>query len=152
MKNIVIILFLSAVIISCAESKKEKEPIKIGQNTTEAKKPQSELEKSIERGALVYKDFCNQCHRPKGKGVGRSFPPLAGSDYLMENREESIRGIKYGQKGEITVNGIIYNGIMTPMGLSDAEVADVMNYITNSWGNKNDNIITVEEVSEIIKK
>ena len=40
---------------------------------------------------------------------------------------------------------------MVAMGLSDDEVADVMNYITNSWGNKNDKIITEEEVSKIKK-
>ena len=131
MKNIVALIILSVIIISCTNGKKETHS-KIGQNTSALKKPQSELEKSITRGALVYKDFCNQCHRPKGKGVGRSFPPLAGSDYLIEKRAESIRGIKYGQKGEITVNGKVYNGVMTPLGLSDEEVADVMNYITNS--------------------
>ena len=152
MKNIFLIAILSVAIISCAEGKKEKEQIKIGQNLTEKKLPQSELEKSIQRGAIVYKDFCNQCHRPNGKGVGRSFPPLAGSDYLMENREKSIRGIKYGQKGEITVNGKIYNGVMTPMGLSDEEVVDVMNYITNSWGNKTDKVTTLEEVTAIEKE
>lgn len=152
MKKSIVMMVLSVTLLSCAESKKEKEQIKIGQNTTETKKPQSELEKSMARGAIVYKDFCNQCHRPNGKGVGRSFPPLAGSDYLFEKREASIRGIKYGQQGEITVNGKIYNGVMTPMGLSDQEVVDVMNYITNTWGNKSDKITTLEEVNAIQKE
>ena len=71
------------------------------------------------------------------------------SDYLKDNRELSIKSIKYGQKGEITVNGVIYNGVMAPMGLTDEEVADVMNYITNAWGNTNNKMITVEEVSQI---
>ena len=78
-------------------------------------------------------------------------PPLAKSDYLIKNREASIRGIKFGQQGELTVNGKKYNSIMAPMGLSDNEVADVMNYITNSWGNKNDKMITKEEVTKIKK-
>ncbi|MFC7358271.1 c-type cytochrome [Jejudonia soesokkakensis] len=152
MRKSILLIILSVAICSCSENKKEKEQIKIGQTTTEIRKPQSELEKSIERGAIVYKDFCNQCHRPNGKGVGRSFPPLANSDYLFEHREASIRGIKYGQQGEITVNGKIYNGVMTPMGLSDQEVVDVMNYITNSWGNKSDKITTLEEVTAIEKE
>ncbi len=109
------------------------------------------LKESIQRGHEIYTDFCVSCHLTNGKGVERVYPPLANSDYLKKNRVASIRGIKYGQKGAIVVNGKTYNGYMAPLGLSDDEVADVMNYITNSWGNKNDKIITEEEVSKIKK-
>ena len=107
------------------------------------------LKNSVERGKVIYTDFCVSCHSPNGEGVKNVNPPLAKSDYLVKNREASLRGIKFGQQGEMTVNGEKYNSIMTPMGLSDDEVADVMNYITNSWGNKNDNKITEIEVSKI---
>lgn len=95
------------------------------------------------------KDFCMQCHLPDGKGVPKAFPPLDKSDYLMGKRNESIKAVKYGLSGEITVNGQNYNTAMVPLGLMDDEVADVMNYITNSWSNKNPKMITVEEVSKI---
>lgn len=91
------------------------------------------LEASIKRGREIYNDFCSSCHLPSGKGIGKTYPPLAPSDYLMNNRTASIKAIKYGLKGEITVNGQKYNGFMAPMGLDDNEIADVMNYITNSW-------------------
>jgi len=110
---------------------------------------QDPLKESIERGSEIYADFCMNCHMPNGEGVENTFPPLAKSDFLKEKREESIRGIKYGQKGEIVVNGITYNGYMAPLGLSDEEVADVMNYITNSWGNSNKKMITVKEVAAL---
>lgn len=113
--------------------------------------PQDPLKESIERGNEIYTDFCISCHLPNGEGVESVFPPLAKSDYLIKNREGSIRGIKYGQEGEIVVNGKTYNGMMAALGLSDDEVADVMNYITNSWGNKNDKIVTEEEVSKVKK-
>lgn len=109
------------------------------------------LKKSIERGSEIYTDFCISCHLPNGNGVERIYPPLAKSDYLMKNREASIKGIKYGQEGEIIVNGKKYNSNMAALGLSDDEVADVMNYITNSWGNKNDKMVTEDEVSKIKK-
>lgn len=109
------------------------------------------LKNSFERGKLIYTDFCITCHLPNGEGVKDVNPPLAKSDYLVKNREASIRGVKFGQQGEITVNGKKYNNIMAPMGLSDNEVADVMNYITNSWGNKNDKIVTELEVSKFKK-
>lgn len=111
-----------------------------------------ELEESINRGAEIYSDFCINCHMANGEGVEKTFPPLAKSDFLLNKREESIRGVKYGQQGYILVNGVAYNNIMPPMGLEDEEISDVMNYILNSWGNKSDSIVTPEEVSMNINK
>lgn len=108
------------------------------------------LKESIKRGADVYADFCITCHLPTGKGVSGAFPPLAESDYL-EDREATIKAIKYGLRGEITVNGETYKGFMARLGLEDDEVADVMNYITNSWGNENKDIVTQEEVAAVKK-
>tara|TARA_R110002167_G_scaffold260194_4_gene466711 strand:- start:139 stop:552 length:414 start_codon:yes stop_codon:yes gene_type:complete len=109
------------------------------------------LEESIQRGSEIYADFCVTCHLTEGEGVANAFPPLAKSDYLMNNREGSIRGIKYGQQGKLVVNGATYNSVMAPLGLEDEEIADVMNYILHSWGNTSDKIVTVEEVKAISK-
>lgn len=114
--------------------------------------PQTDpLKESITRGHEIYTDFCISCHLSNGEGVENIYPPLAKSDFLIQKREESIRAIKYGQEGEIVVNKKTYNSNMAALGLSDDEVADVMNYITNSWGNKNDKIVTKEEVSKLQK-
>uniref|UniRef100_UPI004048E596 c-type cytochrome n=1 Tax=Mariniflexile sp. TaxID=1979402 RepID=UPI004048E596 len=51
----------------------------------------------MERGHGIYTDFCMSCHLPNGDGVESVYPPLANSDYLLKNREASIRGIKFGQ-------------------------------------------------------
>ncbi|MGY8924152.1 MAG: c-type cytochrome, partial [Flavobacteriales bacterium] len=67
------------------------------------------LKESIKRGNAVYSDFCINCHLPNGEGVQNIYPPLANSDYLKANRRTSIKGVKYGLKGEITVNGLQYN-------------------------------------------
>jgi mono/diheme cytochrome c family protein len=107
------------------------------------------LEKSIEDGAEIYQDFCLQCHLESGQGVSGVFPPLAGSDYLLDNIDRSIRGIKYGLSGTIVVNDEEYNGIMQNQGLENLEIADVMNYILNNWGNQSDEIITAQRVSAI---
>ena len=128
------ILITMLFLMSCNESNTKQNP---------------ELLKSIERGAVVYEDFCMQCYLFDGKGVPNAFPPLDTSDYLMGKRDESIRAVKYGISGEIIVNGEKYNSAMASLGLTDAEVADVMNYVTNSWSNKNSKMITVEEVSKI---
>lgn len=110
----------------------------------------NELLKSITRGKEVYTDFCIQCHLGNGKG-NTSNPPLANSDWLVNKRKESIHAVKYGQSGPIVVNGKTYNSVMSPMGLTDEEVADVMNYIMNSWGNKQSKMVTVVEVSGVKK-
>jgi mono/diheme cytochrome c family protein len=137
MKNTMLYIFITLLsLLSCNDSPKSE-----NQNP--------KLQESIQRGEAVYSDLCITCHLPDGKGVPKIFPPLANSDYLKNKRAESIKAIKYGMSGEITVNGVKYNTPMAALGLTNKEVADVMNYITNSWGNKNDKIITEDEVSKI---
>lgn len=110
-----------------------------------------ELHDSIQRGKDIYSDFCVTCHLANGEGVAYTYPPLANSDYLMNNREASIQGVKYGRMGELTVNGVTYNNTMMPLGLEDEEIADVMNYVLNSWGNSGAKMVTVQEVNSIVK-
>ena len=142
MKKIISIVFLGLLMFSF--TKKENSYTEIDQD--------SKFTESIKRGKEVYTDMCISCHMANGEGLPKIYPPLAKSDYLMEKREASISAIKYGLKGKIVVNGITYKNMMSRLGLLDDEVADVMNYITNSWGNKNQNMITVEEVKAVSKK
>ncbi|MFE3848325.1 c-type cytochrome [Flavobacterium sp. LB3P45] len=102
-------------------------------------------------GKEIYADFCMQCHGANGKGDGKNFPPLAGSDWLKTKRNQSIAAVKFGQSGEIIVNKIKFNSSMPAMGLTDQEVADVMNYIMTSWSNKQTKIVTEKEVAAIKK-
>lgn len=102
-------------------------------------------------GKEIYADFCIQCHGAAGKGDGTNFPPLAGSSWLKNKRKASIAAVKYGKNGMMIVNGKWYNGNMPAMGLSDQEVADVMNYIMTSWSNKQTKVVTVTEVAAIKK-
>ena len=106
---------------------------------------------SILSGSEIYMDFCIRCHLPNGEGVKDIFPPLKKSDYLLNNIDKSIAGLKYGLKGKIEVNNIIYDGIMINQGLDNEEIADVMNYILNQWGNESEEFITSSRVSEISK-
>lgn len=110
------------------------------------------LQESMARGNKIYNEFCITCHLADGKGTEGAFPPIAQSDFLLNNRTASIKAVKYGQKGEIIVNEIKYNNLMTPLGLYDDEVADVMNFIFNSWGNTSDKLVTTEEVEKVKKE
>ena len=150
MKPTTILAILLIFLASCKEEVKKSEASLIPESKKTSMQ-QTPLQESMERGEAVYLDFCKRCHLPNGKGIGKTYPPLKGSDWLTDKRQESIHSVKYGLNGEIQVNGKTYNNVMTPMGLSDEEVADVMNYVMNSWGNTQDNMVTEAEVSEIKK-
>ncbi|MFV8324709.1 c-type cytochrome [Flavobacterium sp. ZS1P14] len=100
-------------------------------------------------GKEIYLDFCIQCHGANGKGDSKNFPVLDGSDWLINKRAQSIHAVKFGQSGQIIVNKMKFNNSMPPMGLSNQEVADVMNYIMNSWSNKQSKLVTEKEVAGI---
>lgn len=109
---------------------------------------QDSLDASIERGKELYEGYCITCHLPTGKGIPGTFPPLAQADYLLQNKRGSINAIKNGMRGEVVVNGETYNTVMSPLGLSDEEVRDVMNYILNAWGNEGGSV-TLKEVESV---
>jgi len=108
-----------------------------------------EVAESISRGARIYNNFCATCHLGSGQGIANAFPPLNKSDWLQQRRQESIKAVKHGLKGPIEVNGQEYNSVMTDLGLTDQEVADVMNYILTAWDNNIGPAVTVEEVAEL---
>lgn len=110
------------------------------------------LKESMERGNLIYEEFCVRCHKADGLGYKKFYPPLAGSDWLTDKRAESISAVKFGLKGLITVNGIEYKKSMSNPGIENNEIADVMNYIMNSWENTQEKMVTEKEVSAIQKK
>lgn len=118
-------------------------------NSNQGSKSEKNLKASMEKGKQLYDVYCISCHMQEGQGVKNVFPPLAKSDFLMGDIPRAIHVVKYGQQGEITVNGQTYNSVMTPLGISDEEVADILNYVTNSWGNTNETLITPKQVSKI---
>ena len=94
------------------------------------------LQESMKRGKEVYILYCQNCHMENGEGMEGVNPPLAKTTYLKDAKK-NIGYILNGQTGEITVNGKKYNAIMNPLNyLDDKQVADVLNYVRNSWGNK----------------
>jgi nitrite reductase (NO-forming) len=102
----------------------------------------------IERGKQVYMQTCFVCHQPNGQGLPGVFPPLAKSDFMMEDKDRSIRGIIKGISGEIVVNGKKYNGVMPPVPISDDQIANVLTYVRNSWGNTGE-VVTLDDVKRV---
>ena len=86
-------------------------------------------------GLEVYNSDCKACHQSTGMGIASVFPPLAKSDFLKD-KEGTIKQVLNGSEGEMVVNGVTYNGVMTPFNsLSNQQIADVLNFVYNSWGN-----------------
>lgn len=103
------------------------------------------------KGAKLYGLYCSICHQPNGMGVPGQFPPLAGSEWVLEEGPNRIiRLILNGIQGPITVNGQPYNNAMPPWRdqMNDADLAAVATYIRTTWGNKA-SAVKPEEVKAI---
>lgn len=145
-----ILVFTLIILLGGCKSGKEKKDQ--GKNSSEETAFQNpETRESFSRGAKIYSNFCASCHLSNGEGIPNAFPPIAGSNWLTEKREETIRAVKYGLQGVVQVNGEEYNSFMPAMGLSDEEVTDVLNYIFNAWENNIDEPATVAEVKAVKK-
>ncbi|MFY7998456.1 MAG: c-type cytochrome [Candidatus Kapaibacteriota bacterium] len=99
------------------------------------------------KGEKVYKGYCQTCHQANGQGLASVYPPVAASDYIKKNGIKDVAlGVLWGRNGKMTVNGKEYNGVMAaiPSNYTDEDVAGVVTYVMNSWGNPGGTITTAE--------
>ena len=96
--------------------------------------PKSKPQK-IEAGRRLFSSICAACHQPTGRGVPNVFPPLAGSDFLNADKNRAIKTVINGRQGEIIVNGLRFNNSMPKFPLSDDDIASVLTFVYNSFGN-----------------
>jgi nitrite reductase (NO-forming) len=101
----------------------------------ESEIPAKSMAERMEFGKHTYMQTCFACHQAEGQGIPNAFPPVAKSDYLNADVNRAIDIVLHGKTGEITVNGQKYNSVMTAQTLSDDEIANVLTYVFNSWGN-----------------
>jgi mono/diheme cytochrome c family protein len=102
------------------------------------------------QGEELYLNHCSNCHQKDGSGLGLLYPPLNQSDFMDENVNQVICLIRYGQRGEIIVNGKSYNKEMPAIpALSDLEIAEIATYIYNTWSHQR-GIVEVRDVSIIL--
>lgn len=139
-------LFLGALTLYACGGSEQKPAVTTTPETAVKETPATGTEASAAGtlGEEVYKKTCIACHQANGEGIANTFPPLAKSDFLA-NRADVIQQVIKGKTGEMTVNGVKYNGTMPPQALSDEEIASVLNYVYTSWGNSGA-AFTVDEV------
>ena len=110
-----------------------------------------EFQEYYSAGYLLYQEDCSQCHKKDGKGFENIYPPLADTDFLDNNEQQVACIIRYGQETPLRVNGKLYEIPMPPhQDYLDIDIAQVMTYIYNTWGNKRERV-TVEEVNKWLK-
>ena len=128
-----ILLLLTAVIFSC-------------QNDS-----QVEFNRYYSGGSAIYQAHCQNCHGANGEGLQQLIPPLTDSAYLKKNKNALACFLKTGLKGKISINNKIFEGEMPADSLAPIEIAKVLTYVTNSFGNKL-GTINLEQVQGDLEK
>ncbi|WP_423147665.1 c-type cytochrome [Rubrolithibacter danxiaensis] len=108
---------------------------KKAQNASKTQQPG--LKESIARGQKVYTQYCVTCHQVDGSGVPRLNPPLIKTSYVLGDKTELAKIVLNGFNEQVEIDGEYYSNTMPPFkALSDQEVADVLTYVRNNFGNK----------------
>jgi nitrite reductase (NO-forming)/hydroxylamine reductase len=117
-----------------------------GSDTVNERAPKTDAE----AGQAAYLAQCAACHQPDGSGLAGAFPPLKGSDWLVErSTEDVIKAVLTGLSGPMTVSGKDYNGVMPAMShLSDADIAAILSHVYTSI-NSGGAMVSAEQVAAV---
>lgn len=95
---------------------------------------------------------CMQCHQESGMGLPGQYPPLGGSEYVLGDKRRLTAIVLNGLGGEVHVKGATFNAIMPPWASrDDEEIAGVLTYVRNSFGNKADPV-SIDFVAAVRKE
>jgi mono/diheme cytochrome c family protein len=107
------------------------------------------IQASITRGKVVYQQVCLACHQVDAGGVQGMTPTLVKTTYVLGPKTPLIKIVLNGMTGAVTVNGDDFHNVMAPHSdLTDQQIADVLTYIRNSFGNKA-SAVTVAQVKAV---
>ena len=113
---------------------------------------QNKLAASIERGKKVYTERCLTCHQADGGGVQNMNPPLTKTKWVLGDKTQLIQIVLKGLSTGVEIDGDSYHNVMASHAdLSDLQIADVLTYVRNSFGNKA-KAVTEDEVKTVRAK
>ncbi|HTI08781.1 MAG TPA: cytochrome c [Puia sp.] len=127
------------------------------QKPAQAKKPAAASSKvpnaaTMDRGKQVYLEQCLACHQADALGVQGMNPPLVKTKWVLGDKTTLVQVVLKGMTGEVDINGDTYHNVMAPHpDLTDQQIADVLTYVRNSFGNKA-SAVTAAEVKAIRAK
>lgn len=103
----------------------------------QVKKQPASSPASIKRGQKVFESTCIVCHQRNGNGVPRMYPPLVKTAYVLGDKSQLAQIVLKGLSKPIEVAGEQFNNTMPSFAqLTDQQIADVLTYVRNSFGNK----------------
>jgi|SRR4029079_5218606 len=143
------VCFLLAVQVAQSQtSQKKTAPTK----TTTKATASSSLKSTMQRGELVYKSVCLTCHQADGGGVPRMNPPLIKTKWVLGDKTKLITLMLKGMNEPIEIEDEEYHNPMPPhTELNDQQIADVLTFVRNSFGNKA-SMVTSSEVKSVRAK
>jgi mono/diheme cytochrome c family protein len=101
------------------------------------------------RGQVVYQQVCLACHMADAGGVQGMNPPLIKTKFVLGLKAPLIKIVLNGMTGDLDINGDTYHNVMAPHSdLTDQQIADVLTYVRNSFGNKA-SAVTVAQVKAV---
>ena len=113
---------------------------------------QPDIQKSIAEGKKVFSKYCISCHQADGGGVPYLNPPLIKTSYVLGNKDSLIHIILHGLNQNIEIEDQVFTNPMPALNiLKDQEIADVLTYVRNSFGNKA-SAVTPAEVKSMRSK
>jgi mono/diheme cytochrome c family protein len=140
-KCVLIMLMMSTSTILMAQNKK---PI------TASK--QGNMQGAISRGKTVYASYCLACHQADGSGVPNLNPPLIQTEWVTGSKSTLIDMILKGSRGKVEIDGETFHNTMPAQAhLTDLQIADVLTYIRNNFGNKASSVSAAEVKAERAK-
>ncbi|MEO6917344.1 MAG: cytochrome c [Chitinophagaceae bacterium] len=111
----------------------------------------SALTSSMARGSIVYTSYCLACHQADAGGVPNMNPPLTKTEYVLGDKKRLINIILNGLNEEVKINDETYSNPMPPHNfLTDEQIADVLTYVRNNFGNKA-SLVNKPEVAKLRK-
>lgn len=103
--------------------------------SAQTKKPNAGA--AIARGKKVYEQYCLTCHQVDGSGVPHLNPPLIKTSFVLGDKPALIQVILKGMQSSVPIDDEYYSNNMPPHNfLKDQEIADVLTYVRNNFGNK----------------
>jgi len=133
--------------ISAQTKVKVKAPVKKAASSTV-----SNTKASIERGKAVYAANCLTCHQPDGSGVPMMNPPLIKTKWVLGDKSVLINQVLKGSKNTVEIDGDTFHNTMPAQAhLTDEQIADVITYVRNSFGNKA-SAVSVAQVKQLRAK
>jgi mono/diheme cytochrome c family protein len=104
---------------------------------------------AIAKGKILYKEICASCHQADGSGVPRMNPPLIKTTYVLGDKSKLIKVLLLGLNEEVEIDGEYYSNPMPSQAtLKDDEIAAVLTFVRNSFGNKAA-AVTAAEVKKV---